>query len=158
MKSSICNKIFEDVIKTYHKEDDVNAIISNPYNTKSIENLLYEKCWIDSVQWHLEDIIRNPNINPKIGLEIKHKIDTSNQKRTDIVEKIDDFYYEIFKNIKSSSKKINTESPGWIIDRLSILNLKEDLNTSMLIFNSLKMTLRKVKISVNKNCYNKCKR
>lgn len=124
MKAELCNKIFISVIDQYHINNDVDSSYVNPYNLDTLEYLLFEKCWIDTVQWHLEDLIRNPNIDSNKGLELKHRIDKSNQNRTDIVEKIDDYYFSIFKNTSEKDSKLNTESPGWVVDRLSILNLK----------------------------------
>lgn len=124
MKAELCNKIFITVIDQYHINNDVDSSYVNPYNLDTLEYLLFEKCWIDTVQWHLEDLIRNPNIDSNKGLELKHRIDKSNQNRTDIVEKVDDYYFSIFKNTSEKDSKINTESPGWVVDRLSILNLK----------------------------------
>ena len=124
MKAELCNKIFISVIDQYHINNDVDNSYVNPYNLDTLEYLLFEKCWIDTVQWHLEDLIRNPNIDSNKGLELKHRIDKSNQNRTDIVEKVDDYYFSIFKNTSEKDSKINTESPGWVVDRLSILNLK----------------------------------
>ena len=124
MKAELCNKIFISVIDQYHINNDVDSSYVNPYNLDTLEYLLFEKCWIDTVQWHLEDLIRNPNIDSNKGLELKHRIDKSNQNRTDIVEKVDDHYFSIFKNTSEKDSKINTESPGWVVDRLSILNLK----------------------------------
>ena len=124
MKAELCNKIFISVIDQYHINNDVDSSYVNPYNLGTLEYLLFEKCWIDTVQWHLEDLIRNPNIDSNKGLELKHRIDKSNQNRTDIVEKVDDYYFSIFKNTSEKDSKINTESPGWVVDRLSILNLK----------------------------------
>ena len=124
MKALLCINIFNDVILKYHEKDDVDFEYKNPFKTKTLEYLLFEKCWIDTVQWHLEDIIRKPDLSPKVGLEIKKRIDVSNQNRTDIVESIDDYYYNFFKNIKTQNNRINTESPGWVVDRMSILCLK----------------------------------
>ena len=124
MKASLINSIFTDVINQYHLTDNIDTDISNPYELNTLKNILFEKCWIDTVQWHLEDIVRKPNLNPQKGMEIKHRIDNSNQNRTDIVEKIDDYYFNKFKDIESKKNKINTESPGWVVDRMSILCLK----------------------------------
>ena len=124
MKAELCNKIFISVINQYHINNDVDSSYVNPYDLDTLEYLLFEKCWIDTVQWHLEDLIRNPNIDSNKGLELKHRIDKSNQNRTDIVEKVDDYYFSIFKNTSEKDSKLNTESPGWVVDRLSILNLK----------------------------------
>ena len=124
MKAELCNKIFISVINQYHINNDVDSSYINPYDLDTLEYLLFEKCWIDTVQWHLEDLIRNPNIDSNKGLELKHRIDKSNQNRTDIVEKVDDYYFSIFKNTSEKDSKLNTESPGWVVDRLSILNLK----------------------------------
>ncbi len=123
MDANKFNQIFEQCIKDYHIKDDVNQQFINKY--AGFEGLLYEKCWIDSVQWHLEDIIRKPDIEPVEALKIKRRIDELNQKRTDLVEKIDDYLYEKFKDIEPKpDARLNTETPGWAIDRLSILNLK----------------------------------
>lgn len=123
--SQDANKIFDAVVNDYHKVDDVDAPICNPFAPMTIENILYLKNWIDTVQWHLEDIIRNPGIDPIEALAIKRRIDKSNQDRTDLVERIDSYFLEKYKDTKiKQSAVINTESPAWAIDRLSILALK----------------------------------
>jgi hypothetical protein len=125
MISSICNTIFDQSIIDYHQIDDINTPINNTYLKHSIEHLLYHKNWVDAVQWHLEDIVRNPTIDPVQGLSIKQKIDASNQERTDLVERIDNYFLDKYKSITpKSTATINTESPAWAIDRLSILALK----------------------------------
>ncbi len=125
MKPQNCITIFNQSINDYHVEDSVDTKIVNPYKEGTVEYLMYLKNWVDTVQWHYEDIIRDPNIDPVAGMKLKRKIDKSNQHRTDLVEKIDDFYIELFKNIKvEETALINTESPAWVIDRLSILCLK----------------------------------
>ncbi len=119
------NKIFDDVIVEYHLHDDVDYKPQNPFKDGSIEFLLFAKNWIDTVQWHLEDIIRDPEIDPVEALKIKRRIDASNQERTDMVEYIDSYLLDKYKNIKvAPDAKINTETPAWAIDRLSILALK----------------------------------
>lgn len=121
------NKIFQDVIKKYHVINTVDQSFENPYdrNSQLIEHLLYRKCWIDTVQWHYEDIIRDPQIDPVAALKLKRQIDASNQDRTDTVEYIDSYFLETYKDIEvKSDAKINTESPAWGVDRLSILALK----------------------------------
>ncbi len=119
------NRIFWNVCLAYHKHDDVDACMQNPYETSTIEYSLYKKCWIDAVQWHLEDIIRNPEIEPITALYIKRRIDKSNQDRTDLVEMIDSYFRDKYKDVKvAQDATINTESPAWAIDRLSILALK----------------------------------
>ena len=119
------NKIFDQTIKDYHTTDNVDNPIKNPYNIPSIEYYLYLKNWIDTVQWHLEDIIRNPSIDAIEALKIKRRIDKSNQDRTDLVELIDSYFLDQYKHVTAlSNAKINTESPAWAIDRLSILALK----------------------------------
>src|SRR5690554_2124241 len=119
------NEIFDQVVLDYHLQDNVDQECINPKEPGTLSFLLYRKCWIDSVQWHLEDIIRNPLIDPAKALEIKRRIDASNQDRTDLVERIDDFFLERYNDIiHSEEAKINTESPAWAIDRLSILALK----------------------------------
>ena len=127
MFASKANLIFQDVIEKYHVINSVNQSFSNKYdkNTHLIEHLLYRKCWIDTVQWHYEDIIRDPQIDPVAALSLKRQIDASNQDRTDMVEYIDSYFLEEYKNIVSKENAtINTESPAWGIDRLSILALK----------------------------------
>jgi len=121
----IATKIFNESTYYYHTMDDVDAEMKNPYAEKSIEWYLFLKNWIDAVQWHLEDIIRNPEINPVIALQIKRRIDKSNQDRTDLVEMIDSYFLDKYKSVVSKANAtINTESPAWAIDRLSILVLK----------------------------------
>ena len=125
MTSNICNTIFDACVLDYHGKDDVDASIQNPYPANSFEHLLYHKNWIDTVQWHLEDIVRNPTIDPVEGIAIKRRIDKSNQERTDMVEYIDAYFLEIYKSIQPrTGATINTESAAWAIDRLSILALK----------------------------------
>lgn len=123
--SKEANMLFDATIIDYHKTDDVDAQMKNPYPPQTIENVLYLKNWIDTVQWHLEDIIRNPEIDPVEALAIKRRIDKSNQDRTDLVERIDSYFLEKYAgvNVKPNAV-INTESPAWAIDRLSILALK----------------------------------
>lgn len=117
--------IFEKCIEDYHKFDNVNQPIENPYEKGSIEHLLYAKNWVDTVQWHYEDIIRDPQIDPVAALVLKRKIDASNQVRTDMVEYIDSYFLDKYKDVQvKADAKINTESPAWAIDRLSILALK----------------------------------
>jgi len=123
--SETCNKIFIQTTEHYHKFDNVDATPENPYEEGTIEDLLFRKNWIDAVQWHLEDIIRDPEIQPDEALKIKRRIDSSNQDRTDLVESIDDFFMDKYKDVKiASDATITTESPAWAIDRLSILALK----------------------------------
>jgi hypothetical protein len=123
--TQICNPIFEQVIKDYHLVDDVDQDIKNPYDLGTIEYDLYVKNWIDTVQWHLEDIIRDPHINPVEALGLKRRIDKSNQDRTDLVERIDSYFLSLYGGVKvQADATINTESPAWAVDRLSILALK----------------------------------
>ncbi len=117
--------IFNRAIDDYHVEDCVDTPISNPYESGTIENRLYLKCWIDTVQWHLEDIIRDPQIDPVEALALKRRIDRSNQERTDLVEQIDSYFLQQYADVNIlDGATINTESPAWAIDRLSILQLK----------------------------------
>lgn len=117
--------VFNEAIEEYHVRDNVDAKVNNPYPFKSIEYYLYLKCWVDTIQWHLEDIIRNPNIDPEEALKIKRRMDRCNQDRTDLVELIDSYFLDLFSGVKVLPEAtINTESPGWAIDRLSILQLK----------------------------------
>ncbi len=125
MISAIANLIFQRAIQDYHVYDQIDHPIQNPYDKQSLEHLLYLKCWIDTVQWHMEDVVRNPAIDPKDGLYWKRRIDESNQYRTDTVEYIDSYFLQKYQTIETlPSAKINTESPAWAIDRLSILALK----------------------------------
>ena len=120
-----CNEIFNLAIRDYHVKDNVDTPINNPYDRDSIENRLYLKCWIDTVQWHYEDIIRDPHIDPVAALQLKRRIDQSNQDRTDLVEQIDSYFRHNYSNVKPlPDATINTESPAWAVDRLSILALK----------------------------------
>jgi hypothetical protein len=121
------NIIFQNVIATYHIINTVDQSYSNPFDQKSqiLEYLLSQKCWIDTVQWHYEDIIRDPKIDPDAALKLKRQIDASNQDRTDMVEYLDSYFLKEYKDIQpKAAAKINSESPAWAIDRLSILALK----------------------------------
>ncbi|MCD8202074.1 MAG: DUF4254 domain-containing protein [Prevotella sp.] len=123
--TELCNNVFIKAINDYHLVNDVDNPICNPYNEGTIENSLYLKCWIDTVQWHLEDIIRDPNIDLVAALQLKRRIDRSNQERTDLVEQIDSYFLDKYNDVKVlPDARINTESPAWAVDRLSILALK----------------------------------
>ncbi|KQC32399.1 hypothetical protein AAU57_02935 [Nonlabens sp. YIK11] len=127
MFSKKANSIFQEAIDTYHEVNTVDQPFENPYDRSSqlIEHLLYRKCWIDTVQWHYEDIIRDPNIDPVAALSLKRQIDASNQDRTDMVEYIDSYFLDKYADVNpKSDATINTESPAWAVDRLSILALK----------------------------------
>jgi hypothetical protein len=125
MISELGNRVFAEVINHYHQHNDINKAGDNPYDAGTIEYLLYAKCWIDTAQWHMEDEVRNPAIEPTEALKWKRRIDSSNQERTDIVEQIDSYFLEKYKTVQpTESARINTESPAWAIDRLSILALK----------------------------------
>ena len=119
------NRIFNQAIHDYHVKDNIDTPICNPFEEGTIENRLYLKCWIDTVQWHFEDIIRDPEIEPVEALALKRRIDKSNQDRTDLVEQIDSYFRELYKEVKvDADARINTESLAWAVDRLSILALK----------------------------------
>ena len=120
-----CNEIFDQTVKLYHVTDDVDAVFNNPFDEGSIEGRLARKNWIDAVQWHLEDIIRDEAIDPVAALALKRRIDRSNQDRTDLVEEIDSYFRQQYAGVTvKDDATINTESPAWAIDRLSILALK----------------------------------
>lgn len=121
----VSNQIFRTAVVDYHITNDVDAPMRNPYALGTIEHDLYLKNWIDTVQWHLEDIIRDPQIDPAEALLLKRRIDKSNQDRTDLVERIDSYFWEQYHTVlPKTNAKINTESPAWAIDRLSILHVK----------------------------------
>jgi Protein of unknown function (DUF4254) len=125
MKAEDINKIFRQAILDYHLQDHIDADMPLSFVDNKFGALLYQKTWIDTVQWHLEDIIRNPKIAPDNLVAIKRRIDASNQDRTDIVELIDQYLYEIFVNIQPlKNAKLNSETPAWLLDRMSILQLK----------------------------------
>lgn len=123
--STLANEVFDRSVADYHKTDNVDAAMENPYEKGTFESILYSKNWVDAVQWHLEDIIRDPEIDPAEALELKRRIDRSNQVRTDMVEDIDTWMREKYKDVEVlDGATINTESPAWALDRLSILALK----------------------------------
>jgi len=125
MFSKLAYSVFEQSIRDYHQFDNVDQPINNPFPKDNFEHLLFLKNWIDTVQWHFEDIIRDPNIDPVAALTLKRRIDASNQERTDMVEYIDSYFLEKYKSVKvKADAKINSESPAWAFDRLSILALK----------------------------------
>jgi len=154
LKAEEMMALFNLSIEDYHEKDDVDSPEVNPFPIGSMQELLYSKNWIDTVQWHLEDIIRDPNIEPDKALEIKRRIDASNQKRTDLVEQIDDAILSLFQGVKLQSyARLNTESPAWAVDRLSILALKlyhmqieagrENANADLQAKNQLKLSVLK---------------
>lgn len=123
--TSTSNEVFRRAINDYHVTDNVDTPLVNPFPDGTINNTLYHKCWIDTVQWHFEDIIRDPEIDPVAALKLKRRIDKSNQDRTDMVEDIDTYFRENYKDVQVlPDATINTESPAWAVDRLSILALK----------------------------------
>lgn len=125
IEAEVCREIFSRCISEYHIIDNVDQELNNPYPEGTVEGLLYHKCWIDTVQWHYEDLIRDPEIDPHEGMVLKRLIDASNQRRTDMVEAIDDWFLSQYKDVQiDQNATINTESPAWVIDRLSILALK----------------------------------
>lgn len=120
-----CNEIFDRCVEAYHVTDDIDAPVANPFAPGTVEHTLFEKNLIDARQWHMEDVIRDPAIDPVAALELKRRIDRSNQERTDLVEEIDDYFRRKYAEVKpASDATINTETPAWAIDRLSILALK----------------------------------
>jgi hypothetical protein len=123
--STLSISVFKEATRIYHLADNVDAPFSNLFAPNTIESDLFLKNWIDAVQWHLEDIIRNPQINPVDALALKRRIDASNQERTDLVERIDTYFWSKYQDVETlPDAVINTESPAWAIDRLSILILK----------------------------------
>jgi len=117
--------VFERAVRDYHVTDSIDAAAPNPYPVHTIEHDLYKKCWIDAAQWHMEDLIRDPEIAPADGMELKHRIDRSNQERTDLVELIDSYFLQQLSQVTPMpDATINTETPAWAVDRLSILSLK----------------------------------
>ncbi|HLA55623.1 MAG TPA: DUF4254 domain-containing protein [Flavobacterium sp.] len=125
MFSQLAFSVFEQSIHDYHIHDNVDQPVNNPFPKEKIEHLLYLKNWIDTVQWHFEDLIRDPQIDPVAALALKRRIDAFNQERTDMVEFIDSYFLQHYKNAKpKETAKINSESPAWAVDRFSILALK----------------------------------
>ena len=123
--SKLAIEIFEKSVNDYHIHDDINRKATNPFEVKSFEHLLYKKNWIDTVQWHYEDIIRDPEIDPNEGMKLKRMIDSSNQNRTEMVEYIDSYFLNLYSKVTPvNNASINSESPAWALDRLSILILK----------------------------------
>lgn len=125
MNATVANDLFRRSIRDYHRTDDVDTPINNPFAADDIQHLLYQKNWIDTVQWHLEDIIRSPTIRPGELVAIKRRIDQSNQDRTDTVEQIDGWFFDQFRHgSPKPSARLNSETPAWLLDRMSILQLK----------------------------------
>lgn len=125
LSANDCYKVFQQSIDDYHVKDNVDTPLINPFPPNTFEALLYHKNWIDTVQWHLEDIIRKPEIDPKEGIALKRRIDKSNQDRTDMVEKVDDQFLNRFKGVVPKREaRMNSETPAWLLDRMSILLLK----------------------------------
>jgi hypothetical protein len=155
LKAQEMMALFNLAIEDYHEYDNVDQAIKNPFPLDSLQEMLYQKNWIDTVQWHLEDIIRDPNIKADEALAIKRRIDASNQDRTDMVEQIDDAILALYREVKPQSfARLNTESPAWAIDRLSILALKiyhmnieaqrEDIDAELLKKNQYKLSVLKI--------------
>lgn len=125
MKAKDLYNLFAQQVAEYHKTDNVDAPQHNPYPDGTFEAVLWEKSWVDTVQWHLEDLVRPDDVDPVYALQLKRRIDRSNQHRTDLVERIDDHYMAEFGHVAPAPDvRLNTETPAWAIDRLSILALK----------------------------------
>ena len=125
MNATLANDLFRQSIRDYHRTDNVDTPIANPFAADDIQFLLYKKNWIDTVQWHLEDIIRSPTIRPDELVAIKRRIDQSNQDRTDTVEQIDGWFFDQFRSLSPKpGARLNSETPAWLLDRMSILQLK----------------------------------
>jgi hypothetical protein len=165
MKAQEIIQIFRKSIAEYHLIDQVDANMPEHYDKNSFEYLLFRKNWIDTVQWHLEDIIRNPKIEPENLVSIKRKIDASNQDRTDTVELIDEFLFKSLKNVNlESNARLNSETPAWLLDRISILQLKiyhfqeqlsrKEINLIHRESVNYKLSILKIQESDLENCYN----
>lgn len=114
-------KIFRESIEDWHKNQESN----NPYIGDSLEFILYNKNQIDTIQWHVEDEIRRIDILDKEIASLKRKIDSLNQQRTDLVEKLDDIFLNQFQLVvQTKDSRMNSETPAWLVDRMSILELK----------------------------------
>ena len=125
MNATFANDLFRQSIQDYHRTDNVDTPLDNPFSANDIASLLYQKNWIDTVQWHLEDIIRSPTIRPDELVAIKRRIDQSNQDRTDTVEQIDSWFFDQFRHASPKpGARLNSETPAWLLDRMSILQLK----------------------------------
>lgn len=76
--------------------------------------------------WHTEDEARVPGASDADMARIKRVIDATNQRRNDLVEKVDLLLLEGLqpKGLPNPAAELNSETPGLIIDRLSILSLK----------------------------------
>jgi len=123
--SACCLDIFKACTRDYHARDEVDAQEQNPYARGTMAALLYTKHWVDVVQWHLEDIIRDPEIDAGEALRVKRRIDELNQWRTELVELLDDRLAKEYEGVKlQPGARLNTESLAWAMDRLSILELK----------------------------------
>lgn len=152
INSTLCLEVFRQCVSDFHQHNNVDISAVNPFPVDSAAHLLYRKHYIDSVQWHLEDIVRNPAIDPEAGLALKRRIDKSNQDRTDLVEQIDDYFLIAFADVETEKNaRVNTESPAWAIDRLSILVLKiwhmqEEVNRSDADFAHHQKCSRKLEI------------
>lgn len=123
--SSNANQVFDRAVADYHKTDLIDAEIKNPYTAGSLDALLYDKCLVDARQWHMEDVVRDPDVSLEEAIALKRRIDRSNQVRTDMVEDLDTYFLDKYSGVTpQADATINTESPAWAIDRLSILALK----------------------------------
>ncbi len=165
MKAQDIIQIFRKSISEYHLIDLVDSSMPEHYDNNSFEYLLFRKNWIDTVQWHLEDIIRNPKIKPENLVSIKRKIDASNQDRTDTVELIDEFLFKSLKKVNlESNARLNSETPAWLLDRISILQLKifhfqeqlsrKEINLIHRESVNYKLSILKIQESDLENCYN----
>lgn len=99
--------------------------VSNPYS--SLMEIVCKQHSFNFLLWHEEDIARSRDVGDARIAEVKRSIDGYNQNRNDWIEKIDDWITEYLQQnlIQApSSAQLNTETPGSVIDRLSILALR----------------------------------
>ena len=95
---------------------------SDPLTTSPLENLVLQQHRANFDLWHCEDQARDPHATDGAIAGVKRSIDALNQCRNDLVEQVDKLLFEA--TPQDNSAPLHSETPGLIIDRLSILALK----------------------------------
>ena len=119
--NNVCKK-FTDHTVTWHEKDP-----QDKKYTENISHLLETLHLFNFKLWHEEDQARRTDVSDAVIAHVKRNIDIYNQKRNDYIEEIDKWILKQLKLLAieiPDDAELNSETPGSILDRLSILSLK----------------------------------
>ncbi|MBU6431329.1 DUF4254 domain-containing protein [Patescibacteria group bacterium] len=117
------SSIFFDFIK--------NPKMNSTYDDE-IQKLTYLIIKTNKTLWDLEDSARLSELGDKHVAEVKKNIDIHNQQRNDLIREIDTVLYSLLDVSKGSESSFYSESPGMLIDRLSIIFIKSSVVQKMI--------------------------